>query len=84
MKYLVTGGAGFIGSNLTDELIRLGHHVKIVDNLSTGKRENINPQAELVVADISKYDEIAPHFKGIDGVFHLAALKRKSLKLASC
>ena len=45
MKILVTGGAGFIGSHITDKLIKKGDQVAIVDNLSSGKKENINPQA---------------------------------------
>ncbi len=76
MKYLVTGGAGFIGSNLVDELIKLGHEIKVIDNFSTGKRENINPQAVLIEADIRNLEQIKPYFVGIDGVFHLAALPR--------
>ncbi|MEK7211716.1 MAG: NAD-dependent epimerase/dehydratase family protein [Patescibacteria group bacterium] len=81
MNYLVTGGAGFIGSNLVDHLVADGHRVKIIDNLSTGKRENLNPAAELIIADITKYDEIAPHFAGMDGVFHLAALPRVQVSI---
>lgn len=81
MKYLVTGGAGFIGSNLTDELIAQGHSVKILDNLSTGRRENINPAAEFILADITKYEEIAPRFSGMDGVFHFAALPRVQISI---
>ncbi|MDP2696316.1 MAG: NAD-dependent epimerase/dehydratase family protein, partial [bacterium] len=46
MRYLVTGGAGFIGSNLTDALIDQGHQVIVIDNLSTGKKENLNSKAE--------------------------------------
>jgi len=75
-KYLVTGGAGFIGSNLTDALIDAGHKVRIIDNFSTGKREQVNPKAELVEADFTKLEEIKPHFDGIDGVFHVGALPR--------
>lgn len=52
MKILVTGGAGFIGSNVADEYIRAGHDVFIMDNLSTGKAENINKKAEFYKADI--------------------------------
>ena len=52
MKYTVTGGAGFIGSNLVDELISRGHEVVVIDNLSSGKKENINPKATFVEADI--------------------------------
>ncbi len=79
MKYLVTGGAGFIGSNLVDALINEGHEVIVIDNLSTGKQENINSKAELVICDISHQDylqrmeEVA---SGVDTIFHLAALAR--------
>ena len=52
MKILVTGGAGFIGSNVVDKFIESGHEVVIVDNLSTGKKENINPQAKFYEIDI--------------------------------
>jgi len=81
MKYLVTGGAGFIASNLVDELISRGHQVRIIDNLSTGKKENLNPQAEFIQVDIRKLDEIKPHFVGVDGVFHFAALPRVQLSI---
>ncbi len=73
-KYLVTGGAGFIGSHLVDKLINEGSEVVIVDNLSTGKKENINPKSQFYNLDISDYEKIKPLFKGIDGVFHLAAI----------
>ena len=52
MKILVTGGAGFIGSNLVDTLINLGHEVAIIDNLSTGQRQNLNPKAKFYEASI--------------------------------
>ena len=52
MKILVTGGAGFIGSNIVDTYIELGHDVLIIDNLSSGKKENINPKAKFFKADI--------------------------------
>lgn len=76
MKLLVTGGAGFIGSNLTDELVRLGHKVTVIDNLSLGKKEHINPKAKFHKLDIRNYKAIKPLFKGIDCVFHLAAQPR--------
>jgi len=53
MKCIVTGGAGFIGSNLVDRLIDDGHEVIVFDNLSTGKKENINPKAKFFKFDIS-------------------------------
>lgn len=60
MKIIVSGGAGFIGSHAVDELIRIGHKVAIVDNFSTGKRENVNPGARLYEADIT-----APEIAGV-------------------
>lgn len=79
--YLVTGGAGFIGSNLTDELIRQGHRVRILDNLSTGKRERLNPSAEFVEADFTNLEGIRKTFEGIEGVFHVGALPRIPLSI---
>ncbi|HEY4484771.1 MAG TPA: NAD-dependent epimerase/dehydratase family protein [Nitrospiria bacterium] len=52
MKVLVTGGAGFIGSHIVDRLVQEGHHVVVVDNLSTGKKKNLNPGARFYKADI--------------------------------
>ena len=76
-KAIVTGGAGFIGSNLVDKLITQGTEVIILDNLSTGKKENINPKATFYNVDISKLNEQDYElFKGVDIVFHLAALAR--------
>lgn len=76
MKFLVTGGAGFIGSHLVDALIAQGGEVKIIDNLLTGKREYLNPKAEFLKLDIRNLDEIRPHFDRVEAVFHLAALPR--------
>ncbi len=75
-KILVSGGAGFIGSHLTDKLIEQGHNVVVIDNLSTGKKENLNPQADFYNLDICDFDKIKPLFKDIDYVFHLAAIPR--------
>jgi UDP-glucose 4-epimerase len=61
MKILVTGGAGFIGSHVTDRYIAAGHRVVVVDNLTTGKMENLNPQARFYQADIRD--------QGIEGIF---------------
>lgn len=74
MNILVTGGAGFIGSNLVDKLIDLGHDVSIIDNLSTGKLENINKKAKLYIVDIEE-KVISKIFKigKFDIVYHLAA-----------
>jgi len=74
MKILVTGGAGFIGSHLVDALIERGHRVVVIDNLSTGKRENINEKAKFYKIDICspKIEEIFKKEKP-EIVFHLAA-----------
>lgn len=76
MHYLVTGGAGFIGSHLVEALLGRGDQVRIIDNFSTGKRENISQHKniELVEASITDHDAITSAFQNIDGVFHLAAL----------
>jgi UDP-glucose 4-epimerase len=72
MRAVVTGGAGFIGSNLVDALVARGDDVVVVDDLSTGKRENVNGAARLVEADIRSAD-LAAAFDGAEVVFHLAA-----------
>ncbi len=74
MKSLVTGGAGFIGSNIVDRLINDGHDVIILDNLCTGREKNINPKAKFYNIDITD-SNIGKIFKEnkIDLVFHLAA-----------
>jgi UDP-glucose 4-epimerase len=76
MKYLVTGGAGFIGSHLVDKLIDLGHVVVILDNLLSGFEKNINKNAIFYNCDIRHLNNIEQYFKDIDGVFHLAAIAR--------
>lgn len=75
-KILVTGGAGFIGSHLVDALIEKGFKVVVIDNLSLGKKEYINPKAEFYKLDIRDLKKIKPLFKGINYVFHLAAQPR--------
>lgn len=79
MKYIVTGGAGFIGSNLVDLLIKEGHDVHVIDNFSSGKKENCNDQAkyfELDISDHSNFEDLKNILIGSNGVFHLAALPR--------
>lgn len=75
-KILVTGGAGFIGSHLSDKLIKEGHKVLVIDNLSAGKKENLNKKVDFYKRDITDFDKIKSLFKGVDFVFHLAALPR--------
>jgi len=76
MRILVTGGAGFIGSHLVDRLIEENHKVVVIDNLTTGKKENVNPQDDFYNLDICDFDKIKPLFENIDFVFHLAAIPR--------
>lgn len=78
-KVLVTGGAGFIGSNLTESLLDAGNEVVCLDNFSTGKRKNIevflgNPHFKFIEGDIRNYDDCLNAVKEIDYVFHEAAL----------
>ena len=68
MRVVVTGGAGFIGSNLVDALVARGDEVTVVDNLATGKRENVNEAARFLEQDIRGLDDL-----DADVVFHLAA-----------
>ncbi|MGM0482911.1 MAG: SDR family NAD(P)-dependent oxidoreductase [Patescibacteria group bacterium] len=75
-KAVVTGGAGFIGSNLVDALIGEGFSVSVIDNLSAGKKENLNQEAKFFNADIRDVDAIEEAFKEADLVFHTAALPR--------
>ncbi|HBM45794.1 MAG: NAD-dependent epimerase/dehydratase [Parcubacteria group bacterium GW2011_GWF2_38_76] len=76
VKVVVTGGAGFIGSNLVDALISEDFNVHVIDNLSGGKKENVNKKAKLHIADITDLKQIKPIFKKAEYVFHLAALPR--------
>lgn len=71
---LVTGGAGFIGSHLVDSLLADGFRVRVLDDLSTGKRRNLDPCVELVVADVADRATVAAAMAGTAGVFHLAAV----------
>jgi len=77
MKFLVTGGAGFIGSNLTEALVANGDKVRIIDNFSSGKRENISHlenKIEIIDGDIRDYWTVLQAVDGIDFILHQAAL----------
>ncbi len=77
-KCLVTGGAGFIGSNLADALVAQGDQVRVFDNLSTGKKENLaqlGSKIELISGDIRDKAVVEQAVKGMDYVFHIAALR---------
>ena len=73
-RWLVTGGCGFIGSHLVDALLARGDTVRILDDLSTGKRHDVLAGAELRVGDVADRDEVARALTGVDGCFHLAAV----------
>ena len=78
MRTLVTGGAGFIGSNLVDALLAKGHEVNIIDDLSTGKRSNLNPSAKHyeVALHEASVETLAEILIGVEVVYHTAALAR--------
>ena len=79
MKYVVVGGAGFIGSHIVDKLVEQNHEVVIIDNLSTGKMENVNPKASVEYIDISNVNEcpnMVEIMSGADALFLLAAKAR--------
>ena len=77
MKFVVTGGAGFVGSYLVKLLVKKGHQVTVIDNLHTGKRENleeVKDKIEFRKIDIRDFDSMEKELRNIDGVFHQAAL----------
>ena len=76
--FLVTGGAGFIGSNLCEAILKMGYKVRCLDDLSTGKQENVdmfinNPNYEFVKGDIKDFDVCMGACKGVDYVLNQAA-----------
>ncbi len=76
-KYLVTGGAGFIGSHIVQHLLKKGEDVRVLDNLSSGKRENLKPlldRIELIEGDIRDSEAVKRAVRGVDYIFHEAAL----------
>ena len=77
MRFVVTGGAGFVGSHLVKLLVREGHQVKVIDNLHTGKMENLEQvieDIEFSKIDIQDFDSMEKELKDTEGVFHQAAL----------
>ena len=77
MRFVVTGGAGFVGSHLVKLLVKSGHQVKVIDNLHTGKMENlkeVRDNIEFKNIDIQDYDSMEKELRNIEGVFHQAAL----------
>ena len=75
-KVLVSGGAGFIGSHLTEALLAKGYHVTVIDNLACGRKENLPAHKNLtfINRDICEPDSLRSCFHGIDWVFHLAGI----------
>jgi nucleoside-diphosphate-sugar epimerase len=77
VRVLVTGGAGFIGSNLVDELLQRGHDVVVLDNFSTGRRQNLaswNGDVELIEGELRSYERVSNAVRGCELVFHQGAL----------
>lgn len=84
-SYLVTGGAGFIGSHIVTELVRRGETVRVLDNFASGKRANLDAVQEKVrihEKDICDLENIRPEFEGMDCVIHLAALPSVARSIA--
>ena len=78
-KYLVTGGAGFIGSNIVEALLKIGHEVRVLDNFATGKRENILPllkdsKLSMIEGDLRSFHIVRAAVKGVDYILHQGAL----------
>ena len=77
MKSIVTGGAGFIGSHLVEDLVKDNHKVIVIDNFKIGRKNNlksVQKKIKLVNGDIREFKKISKYFKGVDNVYHLAAL----------
>ena len=72
--FLVTGGAGFLGSHLVDALLKQGHLVRVLDDLSSGHQQNLPRQIQFLHGDITDPTTVEEAFEGIDACFHLAAI----------
>ncbi|WP_271274204.1 NAD-dependent epimerase/dehydratase family protein [Aliamphritea hakodatensis] len=87
MKYLVTGGCGFIGSHLCDSLLEKGYEVRVLDDLSTGCVGNLPDEAELIIGDVANPEVVRAAMQGVAGCFHLAAVasvERSSTDWVGC
>ncbi len=73
-RYLVTGGCGFIGSHLIERLLAAGHEVRVLDDLSTGKRENLPDGVPVTIGDVADPAAVDAAMAGVNGCFHLAAV----------
>jgi UDP-glucose 4-epimerase len=82
MDVLVTGGAGFIGSHVVDAQVAAGNRVRVIDDLSNGRRENVNPEAELLVGSLADPETVGRAVDGVELVFHLGALGAVSRSVA--
>ena len=76
MKHVVTGGCGFIGSHLVDQLVDIGHEVIVIDDLSTNEGRDVNPEAELVEGSVTDLELLKSATEGADCVYHTAAWAR--------
>ena len=77
MKVLVTGGAGFIGSHLVEDLLARDYQVRVLDDLSSGKKENLehlNGKFEFILGDLTDFETLRCGLEGVEGVFHLGAI----------
>jgi len=85
MIYLVTGGAGFIGSHIVDRLSADGHQIRILDDFSTGKHDNTasSPAAEIITGDVGDFDTVRAAMEGVNAVFHLAAIASVAASVAN-
>ena len=82
MKCLVTGGAGFVGTNLIKRLIKEGHTVVSIDNYSSGLKENEQDGCKYIDLDLCEADDISKHIDKVDVIYHLAALARIQTSLS--
>jgi UDP-glucose 4-epimerase len=74
MRYLVTGGGGFIGSNIAERLLHEGHEVRVLDSFATGRRSNLIEGVEVIEGDVQSYERVHRATREVDVVFHQAAL----------